>query len=158
MPDDGCPAVLRVISGGQTGVDRAALDVARALGIPTGGWCPAGRQAEDGPIPDRYPLRETASADPAVRTARNVLEADLTLIISPQPLAGGTDLAAQIAADEGRRLVLLEPGAPDLRAIRRSLSAAGPVTVNVAGPRESECPGIGRRTARLLLALWSPSP
>ncbi len=153
MPEDGRPAVLRVISGGQTGVDRAALDVALALGIPAGGWCPAGREAEDGPIPDRYPLRETTSADPAVRTARNVLEADLTLIIAPHPLFGGTALAARIAGDEGRHLVLLDPGIPDVVAARRILSAAGPVTVNVAGPRESERPGIGRRAARLLLVL-----
>lgn len=72
---------LRVISGGQTGVDRAALDVALELGLPCGGWCPAGRRAEDGPIPARYPLTETAGADYVERTRRNVVEADATLVL-----------------------------------------------------------------------------
>lgn len=143
----------RILSGGQTGVDRAALDVARALGIPVGGWCPAGRAAEDGPIPARYALRETSSADPVVRTARNVLEADLTLIISPIPLAGGTALAARIAEDEGKPLLTLDPATLDVAVVREGLRQAGPVTLNVAGPRESETPGIARRAARLLLLL-----
>jgi hypothetical protein len=145
--------VLRILSGGQTGVDRAALDVAFALGIPAGGWCPAGRAAEDGPIPARYTLRETTSPDPAARTARNVLEADVTLIISPLPLAGGTALAARIASDEDKPLVTLDPDGPDVAAARERLLRAGPVTLNVAGPRESEAPGIARRAARLLVCV-----
>jgi hypothetical protein len=70
-----------VVSGGQTGVDRAALDAALALGLPIGGWCPLGRRTEDGPVPDRYPLRETPSADYAERTEWNVRDSDATLIL-----------------------------------------------------------------------------
>jgi hypothetical protein len=71
----------KIISGGQTGVDRAALDAAIELGIPHGGHCPRGRRAEDGRIPDRYQLTETDSAQYRVRTERNVLDADATLIL-----------------------------------------------------------------------------
>src|SRR5687768_1765349 len=73
---------LKIISGGQTGADRAALDFAIAHGLGHGGWCPRGRRAEDGPIPDRYRLRETAEADYAVRTRENVMDSDATLIFS----------------------------------------------------------------------------
>ena len=72
----------RIVSGGQTGVDRAALDVGLAWGLPIGGWCPRGRTAEDGPIPARYPLRETESAKYDVRTRRNVRDSDGTLILT----------------------------------------------------------------------------
>jgi len=81
--------VKRIISGAQTGADRAALDVALALGIDCGGWVPRGRIAEDGIIPAQYQnLRETESADVQLRTERNVLEADATLIVSHRPLGG----------------------------------------------------------------------
>ena len=69
----------RIVSGGQTGVDRAALDVALALSLLVGGWCPKGRLAEDGTIPDRYPLRETLEPDYETRTRRNVEDTDGTL-------------------------------------------------------------------------------
>ncbi|HEX2796260.1 MAG TPA: putative molybdenum carrier protein, partial [Immundisolibacter sp.] len=88
---------LRVISGGQTGVDRAALDVALELGLPCGGWCPAGRRAEDGPIPARYPLTEMAGADYAERTRRNVAEADATLVLCHGGLNGGSLLTVEVA-------------------------------------------------------------
>src|SRR5512136_1042597 len=74
--------VGKIISGGQTGVDRAALDVALELGISSGGWCPKGRKAEDGPIDIRYPVRETTSANYSVRTGRNVRESDGTLVLT----------------------------------------------------------------------------
>jgi hypothetical protein len=81
---------FKIISGGQTGVDRAALDAALALNIPCGGWCPKGRKAEDGPIPERYPLQETSSADYRVRTEKNVTDSDGTLILTRGPVTGGT--------------------------------------------------------------------
>lgn len=74
----------KVISGGQTGVDRAALDVALKLGIPCGGWCPKGRKAEDGPIAPKYPLKEAKSAQYQFRTEANVMEADGTLIVAEE--------------------------------------------------------------------------
>src|SRR5438309_2663708 len=82
--------LLKVISGGQTGVDRGALDAALALQVECGGWCPAGRLAEDGTIPERYPVMELANAGYAERTARNVADSDGTLIISNGEPVGGT--------------------------------------------------------------------
>jgi hypothetical protein len=81
---------LKVISGGQTGVDRGALDAALAFEVECGGWCPAGRLAEDGTIPKCYPVMELASAGYAERTARNVADSDGTLVISKGEPVGGT--------------------------------------------------------------------
>src|SRR5437773_3897836 len=82
--------ILKIISGGQTGVDRGALDAALAFEVECGGWCPAGRLAEDGTIPKRYPVMELANAGYAERTARNVADSDGTLIISKGEPIGGT--------------------------------------------------------------------
>ena len=134
----------RVSSGGQTGVDRAALDVAIALGIPHGGWCPRGRRAEDGIIPARYMLREHASADYAARTEANVVEADGTLILCRGALSGGTALTLEIAVRERRPFLVVDLAAgPDDAAVRAWLDAEGVGVLNVAGPRESQRPGIG---------------
>jgi hypothetical protein len=84
---DGNP---KIVSGGQTGVDRAALDVALELGIPCGGWCPRNRIAEDGRIAERYPLRESATSDPSVRTELNVIDSDATLVLTWEKASGGT--------------------------------------------------------------------
>ena len=88
----------KIVSGGQTGADRAALEFARANGLGTGGWVPRGRLAEDGPIPEDYlGLLEADSTDPAVRTALNVRDSDATLILSHGPLTGGSLLTLQEA-------------------------------------------------------------
>ena len=89
--------IRRIVSGGQTGVDRAALDVALSLGIPCAGWCPRGRRAEDGPIDARYPLNETPSTSYAKRTEWNVRDSDATLILARLPLGGGTALTERLA-------------------------------------------------------------
>jgi hypothetical protein len=82
--------MLTIVPGGQTGVDRAALDVAIASGLPHGGWCPAGSKAEDGPIDARYQLKETPSKKYDARTCRNVIDSDGTLILNAGELADGT--------------------------------------------------------------------
>ena len=82
--------IARLVSGGQTGVDRAALDVARELAIPSGGWCPKGRKAEDGKIDDSYPLVESPSASYSQRTRWNVRDSDGTLVLTCGKLTGGT--------------------------------------------------------------------
>lgn len=147
----------RIISGGQTGVDRAALDVALALGIPCGGWCPKGRWAEDGPIDPRYPLRETSGSDPGERTRRNVAEADATLILASQPLAGGTAVTHDCAEKLGKVLLVIEPCAADAAraAVAGWLAKHAPQVLNVAGPRESESPGIYRESKAFLTKLWA---
>ena len=83
---------LKIISGGQTGADRAALDVALTLSLPIGGWCPQGRRAEDGVIPDRYPLLETPERNYQARTRRKIEDSDGTLILNLGQLGGGTAL------------------------------------------------------------------
>ena len=137
-PGMGHHRIDKIISGGQTGVDRAALDVALELGIPCGGWCPKGRAAEDGRIDDRYPLLETESEDPAERTQRNVRDSDATLIISRLPLTGGTALTQAHAQELGRPVLVIDPD--DSQAadeVRRWLDSKQPRVLNIAGPRAS---------------------
>lgn len=144
-------ALTRILSGGQTGVDRAALDVAIELGIPCGGWCPKGRRSENGPIPDAYGLQETESADYRERTERNVTESDGTLLITTGRLTGGTALTAKIAGEAGKQLLVIHldsPVEPDR--LRAWVRRAGIRVLNVAGPRESQRPGIGAQAHHFL--------
>src|SRR6516225_901027 len=98
---------IKIISGGQTGVDRAALDFAIRHGLEHGGWCPKGRKAEDGAIPRRYHLQETDSPEYAERTVKNILAADATLIIvREEPLTGGTALTFELAEKHGRPVLV----------------------------------------------------
>jgi len=92
----------KIISGGQTGVDRAALDVGLALGLAVGGWCPKGRRAEDGGIPDRYPLMETPERNYQSRTRRNIEDSDGTLLLNQGKLDGGTALTVAHARQIGK--------------------------------------------------------
>jgi hypothetical protein len=133
----------KIVSGGQTGVDRAALDAALAHDVPVGGWCPKGRRAEDGVIPDRYPLRETPSEEYAQRTAWNVRDSDGTLLIAPAPLQGGTALTCTEAKDRGTPVLHVRPEDPVPVPMIRAWGAEHEVQVlNVAGPRASEVEGI----------------
>ena len=146
---------LTLLSGGQTGADRAALDVALELGLACGGWCPAGRAAEDGPIPERYPLTETPSADPAQRTEWNVRDSDGTLVIAGA-FSPGTAVAVRVAEELGRPLYRWTPGTPpDPPGFRHWLAAHGVTRLNVAGPRESEAPGVYAATRETLRRLLS---
>ncbi len=92
----------KIVSGGQTGVDRAALDAAMAAGIPIGGWCPGDRRAEDGQVPERYPLQETASKSYAVRTEWNVRDSDGTLILVLDRISSGTKLTLDSARNQNK--------------------------------------------------------
>jgi len=136
----------RIVSGGQTGVDRAALDAALQHGFPCGGWCPRGRWAEDGPIPNRYPLREADSADPAWRTEANVRDSDATAIIADGPLTGGTRLTDELARRLGRPVCLVDTSDTDIDRMVDQLTdflAEHAVAVlNVAGPRRSQAPAM----------------
>ena len=141
----------RIVSGGQTGVDRGALDAAIELGIPHGGWCPRGRLAEDGTIASRYRLTETESAEYTARTERNVADSDATLILCRWGPRGGTKLTLRVAQRLGKpHLVVDLDLPPPLDEIRRWIAEHRVGTLNVAGPRESQSPGIQARTAELL--------
>ena len=143
--------VEKVISGGQTGVDRAALEVAEVLGLARGGWCPRGRKAEDGPIPGEYPLTETRSPQYAVRTRWNVRDSDGTLLLVQAEPSGGSALTLAAARARGKPVLVINLGdAPDAARTRRWLADHAIGTLNVAGPRESEHPGIQALAARFL--------
>jgi hypothetical protein len=150
--------VQRIVSGGQTGVDRAALDAALELGVAQGGWCPAGRRAEDGKIPDRYALTECSSPEYHVRTELNVVDSDATLILCRGELAGGTRLTRRLARQHERPLLVVDLSqSPDPAAVRQWLLQHQVATLNIAGPRESQCPGIGEQARGFVLQLLGPS-
>ncbi|NVK39898.1 MAG: hypothetical protein HWE39_01530 [Oceanospirillaceae bacterium] len=135
----------KIISGGQTGADRAALDAALEAGFPAGGCCPAGRQAEDGPIDARYPLREIGGGYRA-RTRRNVEDADGTAIFYSSRLSGGTELTLLFCIQVGKpyKLIDIDLVTPEqaARLLTVFVSDAGIATLNVAGPRHSGCPSL----------------
>ena len=157
----------KVISGGQTGVDQAALRAAQACGLECGGWCPPGRECESGVIPSRFPLQETprdrspdASDIPrSQRTEWNVRDSDATLLLRPRSTAAedlGTAWTEQCAARFGSPLLVLDPGDPNAAAdIQRWLSAVEARTLNVAGPSEGKVPGIGAQAYSLLVKVFA---
>ena len=141
--------------GGPTGVDRAALDVGLALGLAVGGWCPRGRRAEDGRIPDRYPLVETPERNYPTRTRRNIEDSDGTLILNLGALDGGTALTVAHARQIGQPCLVVALEAGIEQAAFRAWLAANHITVlNVAGPRESQRPGVHAAAYRCLEALF----
>jgi Circularly permutated YpsA SLOG family len=161
--------VGRIVSGGQTGADRAALDFAIANRIPYGGWCPRGGRAEDMPWPPgllaRYPsLRETASEAEGERTRLNVRDSDATLILTARSASGdspGTRATERAARELGRACAVLD--VLDLAAARTRFAALARAmppsgTLNVAGPRESEAPGIYAQSRALLDVLLGEPP
>ncbi|MGD8207696.1 MAG: putative molybdenum carrier protein [Thiohalocapsa sp.] len=149
------PALRSLCSGGQTGVDRAALMAVEALprdaGITATGWCPQGRLAEDGVIDARFALQETPSRDPAQRTEWNVRDSDATLVLHRGALIGGTALAVRCAEQSGRPLLTVDLSrGSSVEAIVGWLRETGAEVLNVAGPRESEAPGITTQSLDLL--------
>lgn len=144
-----------VVTGGQTGVDRAALDAALALGIAVDGWCPRGRQASDGVIAAQYPLRETPSGDHAERTTWNVRDSDALLILGPEKLFGGTALAAEMAHRYGRPVLHVGTDPEAANSILAWLRRYQPRLLNIAGPREDDCAGIYEAVRALLTTVLS---
>lgn len=133
----------KIVSGGQTGVDRGALDAAIELNVRHGGWCPRGRLAEDGRIPERYCLKETLSAEYPARTEQNVIDSDGTLILFRQKMQGGTELTRRLATKHGKPLLPVDlDDPPDIAAVRAWLAEHSVAVLNVAGPRESSVAGI----------------
>lgn len=148
----------RIVSGGQTGVDRAALDVALELGLACGGWCPQGRRAEDGTLAAKYPLQETPLPDYAQRTEWNVRDADATLILTRGTPTEGTAATIELARYYRKPYLVLdlEQGA-EAWAVRQWMAKRRIRVLNVAGPRESKCPGIYAQATALLRQLLARS-
>ncbi len=149
---------LTIISGGQTGVDRAALDAALQSKIPMEGWCPRGRVAEDGVLPERYTLRETPSGRYPERTEWNVRDSEGTLLLPYGRLLGGTGLTAQLAKKHGKPTLRLDLANPSHRhqaasKILKWMREAGITRLNVAGPRASSAPEVYDLTQRIVLRL-----
>jgi hypothetical protein len=147
---------MKIISGGQTGIDRAALDAALRARLDIGGWCPRGRRAEDGTIPDAYRLTETESAEYAQRTAWNTRDSDGTLIVTRGTPVAGTAFTIECAKKYGKPVCLvdLDTGVRPtdvLKWIRHN----GIVVLNVAGPRESSSPGISGPACRFLSDIFN---
>lgn len=145
---------MKILSGAQTGVDRAALDAAIECDIEIGGWCPKGRRAADGEIDPRYPLRETPSRAYSQRTEWNVRDSDATLILCRGAMSGGTRLTASLARRYRRPLLVLDLASdPDCGAAGIWLREQVIGVLNVAGPREGGAPGIYAQSLAFLLKL-----
>jgi len=135
---------VKIISGGQTGVDRAALDVALKHGIESGGWCPTGRLDESGRIPDRYPLRELKSGGFTERTLQNVKDSDGSVIIYLGELSGGTEQTVKFCVEQPRPHELIDASKVSIekaaQLIANFVRENKMNTLNVAGPRKNEWP------------------
>jgi len=145
---------MKVISGGQTGVDRGALDAALEAGIECGGTCPAGHKAEDGVIPEIYPLTELASNIYSDRTRQNVIDSDATLILHFGQLEGGTAFTRQCCIAEAKPYLVIdasEDAQPVLvQQIVDFIRQNKVQVLNVAGPRASKVPVAQQTTKQLL--------
>ena len=148
------PDGFTIVSGGQTGVDRGALDASIELGIPHRGWCPKGRRAEDGLIPARYNMQEMKDSQYWKRTEKNVLDSDGTLVFPGNCESRGTALTIRLARKHGRPLAVVQiddTGAD--RTVASWISSENIGVMNVAGPRESGSPGICSQTRKFLLRI-----
>lgn len=136
-------ACQKIISGGQTGVDRGALDACLEKKMKCGGWCPKGRLAEDGRIELKYPLKETENSSYDYRTRLNVLDSDGTLIIAQKKLSGGTLLTLQTATELKKPVLVSIPEndkneEAEIIKVRQWIKTNNISVLNVAGPRKSE--------------------
>lgn len=151
--------IKKIVSGGQTGADRAALNVAIHFGIPHGGWCPRGRLAEDGIIDSRYQLTETSSEDAAQRTEWNVRDSDGTVIFSiAEELSGGSAKTQDFASQYRKPCLHLSRARDSASASRRLhefIRANQIAVLNVAGPRLSEEGDVAEFVSTTLLACLS---
>ncbi len=132
---------LKIISGGQTGVDRAALDAALESGVSVGGWCPKGRKAEDGPIAEKYPLQELPESGYKKRTLKNVQDSDATVIIYFESISGGTEKTLLYCLNEKKPYLLIDGSGitedSASKRIKHFIDENQISLLNVAGPRAS---------------------
>jgi hypothetical protein len=146
--------IKKIISGGQTGADLAALDVAIKLNIPHGGWIPKGRKTEEGTLPEKYQLQEMPTASNPKRTEQNIIDSDGTLIFSHGKLTGGSKLTRDLATKKNRPCLHIDLNQNSLvykvRLIQEWLHDNGIKDLNVAGPRASDDPEIYDAVVKVL--------
>ena len=146
--------IEKIISGGQTGADQAALDLAIEMGIPHGGWVPKGRKTEDGRLPDKYRMQETNAVDYGLRTELNILDSDGTLLFSHGKLKGGSALTQKLAGKHNKPCLHVDlDELSEYKAVEIIMSwidIRGIKILNIAGPRASESPGIYDNLQRVL--------
>jgi len=151
--------IRKIISGGQTGVDQAALDVAIELGIPHGGWIPKGRLTEIGRLPDKYNLQEMPTDKYPPRTEKNVVDSDGTLIICHGPLTGGSKLTKNMALKHDKPFLHVNLNNRDLfevaQQIHNWIKKVEIKILNVAGSRASKDPKIYQDTVILLKEVFT---
>ncbi|MEE4258592.1 MAG: putative molybdenum carrier protein [Bacteroidales bacterium] len=148
---------LMIISGGQSGVDRAALDFAQKNKVNSGGWCPKGRKAEDGTIDEKYPLDETTDSSYENRTKFNVRDSDGTLILFITPMDAGTRLTFKLAQEMNKPVLVIDLSEnKDARhhKVHNWIHFNHLEILNIAGPRESNSPGIYAETMEFLEELF----
>ena len=145
--------IRKIISGGQTGVDRAALDVAIALDFSYAGWCPKGRAAEDGIIGHRYILKETPSEDYSQRTEWNVRDSEATLIILSNEPVGGALFAIKLALSLSKPHLIFNPDFENVEVIRRWVCKNKIEILNIVGPRSSQEPEIYFKAYHVIVGL-----
>ena len=144
----------KIISGGQTGVDRAALDVALERDMAVGGWCPKGRLAEDGVLSGKYPLTETPSDEYDQRTEWNVRDADGTLILTHGEPTGGTAYTIEMAIKLGKPYFIVDfDKQAKFMPVLKWVEESGIKVLNVAGPRGSGMPGIYSEAEKFLIEI-----
>ena len=150
--------VTKIISGGQTGADRAALDFAIKQNIPCGGWVPKGRKTEDGTLPEKYKLQEMPTGEYAKRTEQNILDSDGTLIVSHEYLTGGSALTEFLAEKHKKPCVHIDLNKLNQKEaafiIGKWLQTNKIEVLNVAGPRAGKDPKIYQATLELLEAVF----
>jgi len=150
--------IQKIISGGQTGADRAALDFAIERGIPYGGWVPKGRKTEDGTLPEKYHLQEMPTGEYSERTQKNILDSDGTLIVSHGRLTGGSALTRELAKRHNRPCLYVDLETTNINdaanKVRKWIDMKHIRVLNVAGPRASKDPKIYDVTMALLETVW----
>lgn len=156
-------SLARIVSGGQTGADRGGLDAAIRLGIEHGGWCPQGRRSEDGVIPPRYALREAPDHGYRDRTRRNVIDSDATIVFTRGRLTPGSRQTMEMAREAGRPALHVDvsrwPKARDgdIERFHEWLEENRIGTLNVAGSRESQAPGLQVKVEQFLVEALTPA-
>ena len=150
--------IKKIMSGGQTGADRAALDFAIKMDLPHGGWVPKGRVAEDGPLPDKYKLQEMQTANYPKRTEQNIIDSDGTLIITHGKLTGGSRLTKEFAENQKRpylhidlnETAIFEAAEQIIQWVMENRIGV----LNIAGSRASKDPKIYRAVYELLETIY----